>query len=173
MDRKAECSVVIDLPCERAWEKLCDLGLAHCYVPGIVRTEITTGRRTGVGASRRVYQSESRCLDETVVEWREGSGFVIRLHKGDRGPPPPFRSAAFRYWIEPEGHDRTRLTTTLSYAVRWGLLGRCLDALVLAKAIRANVRDVASGLKDFYETGVAVTPARHAELRAARRARTG
>lgn len=169
MDRTAEYSLVVDVPCARAWQQLRDLGLAHCYVPGIVRTEIRTARSSGVGASRRVYQSESRWLDETVVEWHEGSGFVIRLHKGDRGPPPPFRAAAFRYWIEPEGCDRTRLSTTLSYSVRWGLVGRLLDTWVLAKAIRANVRDVAVGLKEFYETGLAVTPARHAELRAARR----
>ncbi|MBP8926872.1 MAG: SRPBCC family protein [Pseudomonadales bacterium] len=160
MNHAAEFRVTIALPRARAWEKLCDLGLAHHYVPGLVRTDITTSARIGVGASRRVYQSEARFLDETVIEWREGHGFVIRLHRGDQGAPAPFREATFRYWLDDAGDGNTSLCTTLAYTVRWGLLGKLLDRLVLAKAIRGSTRDVAICLKDFYERGVALDPAR-------------
>lgn len=165
MNNAAEHRVIIAMPRARAWEKLRDLGLAHNYVPGLVRTEITTGVRTGVGASRRVYQSETRFLDETVIDWGEGHGFVIRLHQGNKGAPAPFSEATFRYWLDDAEDGNTSLCTTLAYTVRWGLLGRLLDRLVLAKAIRSSTRDVAICLKDFYERGVALDPTRLRELK--------
>ena len=169
MNRSATYSVLIAMPRAAAWEKLSDLSLAHHYVPGLVRSEIITATKMGLGASRRVYQSETRCIDETVIEWQEGQGFLIRLHRGDKGAPPPFREATFRYWLEDAGVDATRLTTTLAYTPRWGVLGRMLDRLLLAKAIRGSVRDVAICLRDFYQTGQAVTPERLQTLRAERR----
>jgi hypothetical protein len=162
-------SVVIDMPRAAAWSRLRDLTLAHNYVPGLVRTELLSAQREGAGASRRVFQSATRWIDETVTEWHERQGFLIRLHRGDAGAPPPFAEASFRYWLEDAGEGRTRLTTTLSYTPRWGALGRWLDRRVLRKAVGANVRDVATGLKDFYERGKPVDAARRAELRAAER----
>ena len=158
-------SVVINMPRAEAWTRLRDLSLAHNYVPGLVGTEIRTALREGVGASRRVYQTPERGIDETVVEWSEGEGFLIRLHRGDKGAPPPFAQASFRYWLEDVDADHTRLVTTLAYTPRWGALGRWFDRKVLRKAVGDNVRAVARGLKDFYERGIAVDAARHAELR--------
>ena len=125
MNNAAEYRVTIAMPRARAWEKLRDLGLAHNYVPGLVRTEITTGARTGVGASRRVYQSETRFLDETVIDWGEGHGFVIRLHRGNNGAPAPFSEATFRYWLDDAEDGNTSLCTTLAYTVRWGCSASC------------------------------------------------
>ena len=68
MSSEATARVVMNVPREQAWQTLKDLGQAHNYVPGIIKTEVTTEKKTGVGASRKVYQSETRGLDETVVE---------------------------------------------------------------------------------------------------------
>lgn len=170
MDSSATHSVVIGMPRAIAWSRLRDLSIAHNYVPGLVGTEITTALREGVGASRRVYQSATRSIDETVTEWVDGHGFLICLHRGERGAPPPFANATFRYWLEDEGEERTRLTTTLAYTVRWGALGRWLDRRVLGPAVARNVRDVAICLKDFYEHGKPVDKARLRELQAQARA---
>lgn len=151
MHRSISHAVTIAMPRARAWARLRDLSLAHNYVPGLVRTELHCGACEGVGASRRVYQGGTRWLDETVIEWVDGHGFVIRLHREDSGAPAPFVEASFRYWLEDEGAAQTRLTTTLAYTPRWGAVGRLLDRLLLARAIGANVRAVATGLRDYYE----------------------
>jgi len=164
MTSVAEYRVVMPMPRAAAWEKLSDLSLAHNYVPGLRRTEITSFAATGIGASRRVYRSENSYLQETVTEWREGHGFTIRLHLGEEAPPP-FREATFRYWLDDAPGEQTQLTTTLSYTPRWGALGALLDRLALARGIRGTVRDVAISLKDFYVSGVPVTRARLLQLR--------
>ncbi|HUH36953.1 MAG TPA: SRPBCC family protein [Spongiibacteraceae bacterium] len=169
MHNQVSARVVINLPREIAWEKLQDLTRAHDYVPGVIKTEITTANTTGVGASRRVYQSDSKSLDETVVEWQEGHGFLLRLHRGARGAPPPFAEAQFRYRIDDAGNGQTSLTTTLIYTPAMGLFGRLLDKWLLNKAMRGTIRDVALAMKAYYESGEPTTPERIKQLKAALR----
>ena len=126
MTQSVASSVVIDMPRGDAWQRLKDISLAHNYVPGIVRTEIVTDLREGVGASRYVYSNEKKYIQETVTEWREGEGFLIKLHRGDKRAPP-FREASFRYLLEDAGSDQTRFTACLTYTLPWGGIGRWLE----------------------------------------------
>ncbi|MBW2939648.1 SRPBCC family protein [Zhongshania aquimaris] len=165
MKHEAAARVVINMPREQAWSLLKDLSLAHNYVPGITHTEITTEKAEGPGASRRVFQSSGKGMDETIVEWNEGHGFLIRLHRGEKGAPPPFANAAFRYRLDDAGHNCTALTTSLMFDMRWGALGRFLHSRLLHKTFRGVIRDVAISMKQFYETGEPVKPEQLKQLR--------
>lgn len=142
------------MPRARAWEILRDLSLAHRYVPGLVRTEIRSAQPTGVGASRRVYRKGDQGLDETVTEWEEGHGFLLRLAQPDGSPPAPFARASFRYRLDdvPGAPGRSRMTITLDYEPRWGAAGRLLDRTVLAKVVEGMQQELARRIKAFYES---------------------
>jgi hypothetical protein len=161
-------TIEIDIPREQAWQKLQDLSVAHHYVPGLKNTEITTDDTQGVGASRRVFQTGSSYVDETVEEWTEGEGFLIRLHRGETGKPPLFNKAWFRYAIEDNGKGGTTFTPSMTYEMPWGGFGSLLERLVLKKVFIGVLRDVAIAMKDYYETGQAVGPERLKALKAAR-----
>jgi hypothetical protein len=118
MTQEVSTSIVIDIPREQAWEKLRDISLPHNYVPGIVKTEIVSDDAEGVGASRYVYRNARSYIQETVEEWNEGQGFLIRLHKGDK-PAPPFRSAWFRYQLDDQGNDQTLFTASMGFDLPW------------------------------------------------------
>jgi hypothetical protein len=167
MTREVSAQVVIDMPREQAWARLRDISLAHNYVPGIVRTEIVSARTEGVGASRYVWRNARSYLQETVVEWREGEGFLIRLHKGDK-PAPPFRSASFRYELADQGSDQTLFTASLQFEMPWGALGNWLEKQ-MAKPVAATVADVATAMKLYYETGEPTTAAALKAYKAAHR----
>ena len=156
MPQEATADIVIDLPRDQAWEKLRDISLAHNYVPGIIKTEIVTDTREGVGASRYVYRNEKSYIQETVTEWREGEGFRIKLHKGDK-PAPPFRDAFFNYQLDDAGPDKTRFTATLGYQLPWGGFGDWLGARLLG-FIQGTVEDVTRAMKLYYETGEPTSP---------------
>lgn len=165
MAAEARYSVMIDMPVGQAWEKLRDLSQAHNYVPGLTRTEMTTEARECVGASRRVYGRQSGMkveMDETVTQWRDGSGFRIRLHKGEKSAPP-FKDGWFDYSVAAEG-NKTRLTCVLGFTMPGGPLAGLLEAL-LKPVITGNVRQVALGLKHWYETGTRPTDADRKRLR--------
>ena len=143
----------IRLSPQQAWEKLSDLSLAHNYVPGIIRTEITTDAVQGEGASRRVYQSKSRYINETVTEWRQGQGFTIRLHKDNGNAPAPFAAAEFSYDLAEIDARNTRLHMELRFRMAGGYLGEWAARTLMAGAFQSRLDAVSAGLKRFYERG--------------------
>jgi len=151
----ASHSVLLDLSQPAAWAKLRDLSLAPHYVPGLTGCQFHPGPQEGVGASRRVLRKGGQYLDESVVQWQEGTGFVLRLHKGSNDSPFPFRQASFSYALHAEG-AATRITLQMSYSLRGGRLFEWL----LAKAFNNVVRQIAENLKAFYETGRTQNPDR-------------
>lgn len=148
-------AVTVSVPVGRSpaecWVQLQDLSVAHHYVPGLTATDIVSAHARGEGAHRRVY-SGSRYLEETVTEWRENEGFTLRLHRGAR-PMAPFRQAEFDYVLMPAGEDRTRVALALRIEMPGGATGRCVARVLLLPAMRHRLRQVAAGLKHFYETG--------------------
>jgi len=157
MTREVTTQVVIDLPRDEVWNRLRDISLAHNYVPGIVKTEIVSAQAEGVGASRYVYRNAKSYIQETVVEWEQGQGFLIRLHRGDK-PAPPFRNAWFRYQLADQGPEQTLFTASLEFEMPWGALGDWLGKK-MEKVVANTVADVAAAMKLYYETGEPTTAA--------------
>ena len=133
------------------WEKLSDLSLARHYVPGVSEIEFLTPARSGLGASR-IAHSSAGALHETVIEWNEGEGFLLRLHRGDK-PPFPMKEATFRYAIEPD-RAGTRIILTMTYAFGLGALGGLIERLA-RRPMQRNLDRIAERLARFWETGSA------------------
>lgn len=157
MTQEVHSQILIDVPLHTAWAKLRDISLAHNYVPGIVKTEIVSHQYDGVGASRYVYRNSKNYIQETVEEWQEGSGFLIRLHRGEKAAPP-FKNAWFRYQLQAHGDKQTQFTASLVYEMPWGAFGDWLGAR-MRKIVQGTIADVATAMKLYYETGKPTTPA--------------
>ena len=114
--------------------------------------------KLNVGASRKVYQQGMAPMDETVVEWNEGYGFVLRLHNGDKAPLI-FHEAHFAYAIEDAGPNATLFKPALIYTLRWGAFGRLLDRLFMHRASCRMQEKLVRSFKQFYETGEPSNPA--------------
>ena len=82
----------------QAWEYLRDLSKAHYYVPGVEKTRIDTQQTEGVGTSRTVFMKNMKPLEETVIEWNDGHGFVLNLHRNGQAMEP-FEKAEFVYAV--------------------------------------------------------------------------
>lgn len=149
---KVSAETVLAMPRTEAWAKLRNLELAQNYVPGVSRVEVQTPMREGVGASRKVFYKGQPRLDETVTHWEDGHGYTLKLHNGD-GPPSPFKSARFIYFLDDASGGETRLQATLAYELPLGPVGRLFDALLMRPIAARTVRTIARGLKHFYETG--------------------
>ena len=153
----SEYEIEVHVSREEAWGKLRDIGAAIHYVPGLTSLEITTGQREGVGTSRRVCQGK-RALNETIIEWHDGQGFTLRLHRGEKnGPMPPLTEAWYDYGLL-ERDGKLFLSNRMRYEIGLGFLGQWLDKLGIGKVIANAVRDSTIAQKIYYETGATVTP---------------
>ncbi|RLQ20808.1 SRPBCC family protein [Seongchinamella sediminis] len=146
-------AVVVDKPLAEAWALLADYSLPHNYVPGLTRTEIVSAASSGPGAHRRVYTGD-RYLEETIIDWREGQGFTLRLHRKGK-PMAPFKNAEFDYQLQPEDAQRTRVTLALRFVLPLGRLGGFLGRNLVLPEMKKQLVAVAAGMKHFYETGTA------------------
>ncbi|GAA4883390.1 SRPBCC family protein [Ferrimonas pelagia] len=153
MSSHASFTTSLDLSVAQAWARLQDLTAAAHYVPDVVQCELHPGPDQGIGASRRVTMVKQRWLDETVTAWQEGEGFVIRLHRGERGAPPPFANAEFHYRLSASDEGKAQITTAMHYTLRGGVLGKLLDRWLLRKAMSKAVYKIGRNLKRYYETG--------------------
>lgn len=158
MSNTARASEIIDVPLAVAWEKLQDFSAAHYYVPGLIDTKIVSDDVRGIGASRYVYRTPKRYVQETIEQWHEGSGFIMRLHKGDK-PAAPFKDAWFEYQLEEEDPKRTRFNASLTYELPGGPLGQWVGRR-LRPSIDKVLADVATAMKLYYESGEPTTPER-------------
>ena len=147
----------VNLDGATAWRRLRDLSAPHLYVPGLTGAAFTGRQREGAGTRRRVRAAGILTLDETVTEWRETAGLTLRLHRGDRGPPLPFRAFLFDYGLVDRG-GRTWLVNQVRYSLRRGPWGT-LDRVILRPFIARLLRDITLAQKIHYETGARVTAA--------------
>lgn len=154
MESEATYTFYVDMPREKTWEKLRDFTLAPNYVPGVKSVRITTDKKEGVGTSRYLLPNK---MNETIIEWDDGNGFILKLHKDNGSAPAPFKEAGFVYAIEDDG-EKTKFNIALTYTMGMGAFGRILNDLLLGKIISSTIRNVGISLKHFYETGEPVTP---------------
>ena len=157
LQHSATAEVIINLPREQVWERLRDLSKAHYYVPRLTNTTINTDLKEGVGTSRTVFAKGMAPMDETVIEWNEGFGFKIRLHRGERAAAP-FKAAIFVYAIEDAGDGNTRFKPAIHYTLPGGPLVNAIGSRLLGGVMRSNVEQVAQKLKQYYETGKPSNP---------------
>lgn len=149
--------IIIDMPRAQVWEHLRDLSKAHYYVAGLKNTRIDTQQTEGVGTSRTVFMKNMPPLEETVIEWNEGYGFVLNLHRNGKAMTP-FKKAEFVYAIEDADNQRTRFKPQLRYIVNDGFFAKLLERFVMRGMLQKNVASVASSLKQYYETGKPSNP---------------
>lgn len=57
----ASASIHIDKSREQAWQILRKFGVAHSYVPDIIKTEITTEQKEGRGYYQGCSEKPGRC----------------------------------------------------------------------------------------------------------------
>ncbi len=148
---RASVSLVLDQGPQQVWRLVSDLEQASNYLPDIERVEVLSSSGSGVGASRRLYKSQTDWLDETVTQWYEGQGLTLRLHRGDNAPFP-FASASFEYNLQALSAGATAMHLSLVYQPRYGLLGQLLDSLFLAGQVERQVMAVALGLKQYSDS---------------------
>jgi hypothetical protein len=171
MSREATYQVTLDMSMEKAWDIMQDLTVPDKYVPGVYKCMMHTEKTKGVGTSRRVWKKMYGFfpveLDETVVEWNEGTGFKLHLHNGDKDRAPLPKSY-FIYNLRPANPtgDKTLFTGTMGYTFWGGSLGALIDVPFVYPGVKMEIRSVVLAIKYYYETGNTPTSADIKQLKA-------
>ena len=139
--------IVIDAPPERVWALLSDLEGVAAWAPNIADCRLLSSRRRGVGATRRVRHVTGIVLDEEIVTWDESRGFTYEI-RGRLGPLRRVRES----WTVASAPTSCLASARIQYDVRFGILGRVVDRLLVRLLLRRQMSLGLWGLKHHAES---------------------
>ena len=130
-------------PAGNIWAALADIGGIHRWNPGVVDSRETSEGETRLGATRRCDLGGKNYLDEEVVKWTPDREITFRITDTNL----PFARADIHFAIEELAGGGSRVSVSPDYALKFGILGRVLDGLVMNRMYRKGMRDLLAGLK--------------------------
>jgi uncharacterized protein YndB with AHSA1/START domain len=140
--------ITIDTPVREVWQALSDIGNIHRWNPGVVESYLTGEQTEGIGARRTCDLGQNNFLDEEVVAWIVNEQLTMRVVDTNLA----FNYADIRFTLVPE-RQTTRVIVSPDYQLKYGLLGRLLDAVFVRRTYRKGLRSLLAGLKQYVEEG--------------------
>lgn len=144
----SEFAESIDINASRAavWAELADIGAISEWNPGVRSSWQTTSGDVSNGSCRRCELGGKNYLDEEVVLFEPSAGITFRITDTNM----PFETADIRFSLSGDG-EITHVVVSPKYTLKFGALGRLLDAIVIGPVYRKGMRDLLRGLKHHVE----------------------
>ena len=132
---------------DRVWAVLSDLVAVQRYNPLVAAAQFVPGAREGVGASRQCALKPKGTVKERVTAWEPGRAIAFEVIESDW----PMTRMRWRTEIGSEATG-TKLSQVMEYEMKFGWLGRLLDALIVRRQLDRAIGSVFAGLKRYVES---------------------
>lgn len=139
--------ILINAPVERMWGILANIEELEKYDPTVKKSTAISAATSGMGAMRKVDMTDGKnWFEEKVVAFRQCEALAFELTACSF----PIHQLRHTYSFE-SANDQTRVTQVMEYQVKFGILGKLLDKLMIRKQTDAGVKKFLSGLKSYTE----------------------
>jgi ligand-binding SRPBCC domain-containing protein len=138
----------IDAPVAQVWSVLADIEAVQHYNPTVASARCTSPAREGIGASRHCDLKPKGWVKERVTVWEAERALGLEVSESEW----PIVYMRWRTDVTADGKG-TLVAQDLEYEMKFGLLGRLMDALMMRRKLRQGVGEVFAGLKRYVEGG--------------------
>lgn len=139
--------IAIDAPLEKIWAILSNIEELDQYDPTVKKSVVISQMKSGIGAKRKVdMQDGKNWFEEQCTLWRPMEALTYELTACSF----PIHSLKHSYNFEKVG-SQTKVKQVMEYRVKFGLLGKILDTLMIRKQSDTGVKKFFSGLKEYAE----------------------
>lgn len=140
--------IMVNAPIEKIWSILTNLELLDKYDPTVKKSTLISNEKTGLGAKRKVYMLDGKnWFDEKITVFEANKALTYQLTDCSF----PIKGLKHSYTFETEG-NQTKVQQVMEYTVKFGLLGKLLDSLMIRKQSDAGIKKFFAGLKQYVET---------------------
>ena len=129
------------------WGILADFSGVATWAPYLRSSSPVGDVEAGVGAYRVMRHFWGFRLEESVVEWDEGSGYAFALVT----VPFPIKYVRETWQVVSED-GRVSVRTSVEYDTHLGPLGDAVDSILVSRLVRREMREGLKGLKRYAET---------------------
>lgn len=140
--------ITINTSIDKIWNILTDLELLDKYDPTVKKSTLISTEKTGIGAKRKVNMLDGKnWFDEKVTIFEPGKALTYQLTDCTF----PVKDLKHSYSFEIID-NQTKVKQVMEYTVKFGLLGKLLDSLMIRKQSDTGIKKFIAGLKHFAET---------------------
>ncbi len=143
-----ENAIEIDANPEKIWSVLASLETLDRYDPGVRKSAIISAVREGPGATRKCELAPGGWFEEKVADWNPHESLSFELVRCTL----PVRRLSHSYRLS-RTERGTLVRQRMEYELKFGPVGKVLDALVVRKKWDAGIKSFFAGLKKYVETG--------------------
>lgn len=139
--------ITINAPIEQIWEHLTNLELLDKYDPTVKKSTLLSTERSGVGSRRKVDMLDGKnWFEERITIFQPHKALTYELTACSF----PVHKLKHSYSFEKVG-NQTTVRQVMEYTVKFGLVGRLLDVLVIRRQSDSGIKKFFHGLKSFSE----------------------
>lgn len=144
---KLHNEIMINASVEKIWSVLSDLAVLEKYDPTVLKSELISAEKTGLGAKRKVYMKDGKnWFEEKVTVWQPNHALTIQLTNCTF----PINGLTHSYSFS-TGTNYTAVKQVMEYKVKFGLLGKLMDWIMIKKQSDKGIKLFMAGLKQFVE----------------------
>jgi ribosome-associated toxin RatA of RatAB toxin-antitoxin module len=139
--------IIIDAPVDRIWKVMTDLELLEKYDPTVKKSTIISPDKIGIGAKRKVDMADGKnWFEEKITIFQPNEALTYQLTDCSF----PIQGLRHSYSFEKIG-SQTKVKQVMEYTVKFGLLGKLMDSIMIRKQSDTGIKKFFSGLKSFVE----------------------
>ncbi len=139
--------IAINAPVEKIWSVLSDLAVLEKYDPTVLKSELISIEKSGMGAKRKVYMKDGKnWFEEKITIWQPNQALTIQLTNCTF----PINGLKHSYSFSSTSNS-TVVRQVMEYDVRFGLFGKLMDWLMIKKQSDKGIKLFMTGLKKFVE----------------------
>ncbi len=139
--------ITIDAPVEKIWTALSNIDMLDKYDPTVKKATPLTTSTSGIGAKRKVDMLDGKnWFEEKVTVFKPNEALTYQLTDCSF----PIKGLQHSYSFERIG-NQTKVRQVMEYTVKFGFLGKLLDAMMIRKQSDTGIKKFFAGLKSFTE----------------------
>jgi ribosome-associated toxin RatA of RatAB toxin-antitoxin module len=140
--------IIINAPVEKIWQALSNIEELDKYDPTVKNSIALTQEKSGIGAKRKVNMLDGKnWFEEKVTVFQPGEALTYELTACSF----PIHKLKHSYSFEKTG-TQIKVKQVMEYQVKFGFLGRMMDALMIRKQSDSGIKKFFSGLKKYAES---------------------
>jgi len=155
-ETRVHSCVTIKASATEVWQVLQYPGNIADFHPLVKKSETISNQLQGDSCERRCAFIPMGIAEETVTQWEAGQSFTTEISGGEKMPPLKYMRGHIE--LQPVDNETSIVCFTLTYKLKYGLIGRLMNALMVRKQFSKAPPQYVFGLKQYVETGKKPAP---------------
>jgi len=139
--------ITLNAPIDKIWEALSGIENLEKFDPTVKKSIAITDTKSGLGAKRKVDMLDGKnWFEEKVTAYKLNEILTYELTDCSF----PINGLKHSYSFE-KTDNKIKVKQVMQYSVKFGLLGRLLDKIVIRRQTNRGIQKFFNGLKSFTE----------------------